>query len=112
MLQALDAVVRGGALARVVEFSRDRAIERVDQQRRLASAGDAGNASEQAQRYLGRDVLQIVAARVHHLDGAAMVGWPALGYLDGQVAGEILPRQRIRILHDVGGRTLRDDMAA
>ena len=64
MLQPLDAVVRRGAFAGVVEFSRDRLVEGVDQQRRLAAAGDAGDAGEQPQRNFRRDVFQIVAAGV------------------------------------------------
>ena len=43
VLQALDAVVRAGMLARAVEPARHRLVERVDQQRRLAAAGDAGD---------------------------------------------------------------------
>ena len=35
-----------------------------------------------------------------------------LGDLDRQFAGEIFAGQRLRIVHDVGGRALRDDMAA
>ena len=73
MLEALDAVVRGGAFAGVVQLAGDGAVERVDQQRRLAAAGHAGDAGEQPQRNFRRDVLQVIAAGVHHLDGAAMV---------------------------------------
>ena len=112
MLEALDAVVRRGAFAGVVELARDRLVERVDQQRRLAAAGDAGDAGEQAERNFRRDVFQIVAARVDHLDGAAMVRRPPLRDRDRQFAGEIFAGQRLRIAHDVGGRALRDDMAA
>jgi len=81
MLQALDAVVRSGALAGVVEFARDRPVERVDQQGRLAAAGNAGDAGEQPQRNFRGDVFQIVAAGVDHLDGAAMVRRPPLGHI-------------------------------
>ena len=41
-----------------------------------------------------------------------MVRRSALRYIDRQFAGEIFPRQRIRTVHDVGGRALRDDVAA
>ena len=87
-------------------------VERVDQERRLAAAGDAGDAGEQPQRNFRRDVLQIIAARVHHLDGAAMVRRPPLRHLDRQFAGEIFAGQRIGIAHDLGRRALGDDMAA
>ena len=60
-----------GRFAGAVELARDRLVERVDQQRRLAAAGDAGDAGEQAERDLGGDVLQVVAARVDDLERAA-----------------------------------------
>src|SRR6202048_2255856 len=41
-----------------------------------------------------------------------MVRRPPLGNLDRQFAGEIFSGQRIRVLHDVGGRALGDDMPA
>jgi hypothetical protein len=63
MLEPLDAVMRGRVLARAVELARDRLVERVDDERRLAAARDAGDAGEGAERDLGGDVLQIVAAR-------------------------------------------------
>ncbi len=112
MLQALDAVVRRRAFAGVVEFTRDRLVQRVDQQRRLAATRNAGDAGEQPQRNFRRDVFQIVAARVDHLDGAAMVRRFSLGDIDRQFAGQIFSSQRVRIAHDVGGRSLGDDMAA
>src|SRR5216683_2891804 len=112
MFEPLDAVVRGSTLAGVVEFSRDRLVERVDQQRRLAAAGNASHAGEQPQRNFRRDVFEIVAAGVDHLDGAAMVRRPALGNLHRQFAGEIFAGQRFRIVHDIGRRALRDDVAA
>ena len=101
-----------GALAGVVQLAGDRLVEGVDQQRRLAAAGDAGDAGEQPERNFRRDVLQIIAARVDHLDGAAMVRRLALRYLDREFAGEIFAGQRFRIAHDVGGRALGHDMAA
>ena len=112
MLQAFDAVVRRGAFAGVVELAGDRPIERVDQQRRLAAAGNAGDTGEQAQRYLRRNVLQIVAPCIDDLDGAAMVRRPALGDFNRQFTGEIFSGQRLRIAHDIGRRALRDDVAA
>jgi hypothetical protein len=61
----------GRVLARAVELARDGLVERVDQQRRLAAAGDAGDAGEQAERDLGGDVLQVVAARADDLERRA-----------------------------------------
>ena len=70
MLQALDALERGGVLERAVELARDGLVERVDDERRLAAAGDAGDAGEGAERDLGGDVLQVVAARADELQHA------------------------------------------
>ena len=112
VLEALDAVVRRGALAGIVQLARDRLVERVDQQGRLAAAGDAGDAGEQAERNLGRDVLQIVAAGVDHLDGAAMVRRPPVGHRHRKLTGEVLAGQRFRVAHDLVGRAFRDDVAA
>src|SRR5262249_42730594 len=95
MLEALDAVVGGRTFARAVQLAGERAVERVDQKPRLAAAGDAGDAGEQAERNLGRDILEIIAARIHHLDGAAMVRRPPLRHRDLQLAGEVLAGQRV-----------------
>ena len=54
-------------LARAVEFARQRLVERVDDQRRLAAARHAGDAGEGAERNVGVDVLQVVAARADDL---------------------------------------------
>ena len=77
VLQALDGVVRGRGLRRAVELARHRLVERVDQQRRLAAARHAGDAGEQAERDLGGDVLQVVAARADELERARRVDRPA-----------------------------------
>ena len=89
-----------------------RLVEGVDQQRRLAAAGHAGNRREQPERNFRGDVLQVVAARVDHLDGAAVVRRLALRNGDEPFAVEILPGDRRAIAHDVVGRALRDDVAA
>ena len=78
-----------GATRGAVELARDRLVERVDQQRRLAAAGDAGDAGEQAERDLGGDVLQVVAARVDDLERAALMRGAALGHRHAEFAGEI-----------------------
>ena len=89
VLEALDAVVRGGRERGAVQLARHGVVERVDQQRRLAAAGDAGDAGEQAERDLGGDVLEVVAARVDDLQRAARVARPALGDRHAEFAGEI-----------------------
>ena len=71
MLEPLDTVVRSGCERGAVQFARHRAVERVDQERRLAAAGDAGDAGEQAERNFRCDVLEVIAARVDDLQCAA-----------------------------------------
>ena len=80
MLDAFDAVVRGGGLAGVVEPARQRLVERVDEQRRLAAAGHAGDAGEQAERNFGGDVFEVVAAGADDFQHAA-------GLLGGRRSG-------------------------
>src|SRR5262249_60104351 len=82
MLEALDAVVRGRGLGGAVELARDRLVERIDQQGRLAAAGHAGHAGEQAEGDFGGDTLEIVAARVDERERAAGVPRPAVGDRD------------------------------
>src|SRR6185312_6437678 len=89
MLQAFDAVVRSRGQRGAVELARDRVVQRVDQERRLAAAGDAGDAGEQAERDLGGDVLEIVAAGVDDLELAVRIGPAALGDRHAELAGEI-----------------------
>ena len=69
---------RGRGFAGAVEPPRQRLVERVDQQRRLAAAGDAGDAGEQAERDFRRDVLQIVAAGADDLQHAVRILRPPL----------------------------------
>src|SRR5262249_55498884 len=47
-LQPLDAVVIAGMLTRPHEAARERLVERLDDERRLATAGEAGDAGEGA----------------------------------------------------------------
>jgi hypothetical protein len=79
VFEADEAVVGGGVLRRAVELSRHRLVERVDDERGFARAGDAGDAGEQAERDVGGDGFQVVAARARERQGAALVGLAALG---------------------------------
>ena len=105
-------VERGRGLAGAVEPSRQRLVERVDEQRRLAAAGDAGDAGEEAERDLDGDVLQVIAARADEPQHAGRVARPPLGHRDLAHAGEILAGERVRVGHHVGWRALGDDHAA
>ena len=101
-----------GASLGVVELARDRLVERVDQQGRLAAAGDAGDAGEQAERNFRGDVFQIMPARADQLEGAARIERAPLRDRHHLRAGEVLAGERMGRGHDVGGRALGDDVAA
>ena len=105
-------VVRARMLARVVEPPRHRLVERIDQQGGLAAARHAGDAGEQAERDLGRDVLQVVLARADHLERLAVRLAPLLGQRDLAHAGQVLAGDAVGAGHDLVGRALRDDVAA
>ncbi len=111
MLEPLDAVVRGGRERGAVELARHRVVQRVDQQRRLAAAGDAGDAGEQAERDFGVDAFEIVAARVDDLERAARARL-ALDHRHAQFAGEIFAGPGARRGDQVVDRAFRHDVAA
>src|SRR6185369_15703929 len=67
LLEHGDLLVRAGGDARAVQVAGRGRIERVDGERRLAAAADAGDAGEGAERELHRDVGQVVGGRA--LDG-------------------------------------------
>src|SRR3546814_17867969 len=50
VLDPLDGVVGAGKGARLVQAAGQRLVERLDDERRLAAAGDAGDAGEGAER--------------------------------------------------------------
>ena len=112
MLQALDALVRGRGLARTVELARGRLVERVDQERGLAAAGDAGDAGEETERDLGGDVLEIVAARTDHPQGPSQVRGPPLRNRNRALAREIFAGDRRGRGHEIRDAALRDDLTA
>ena len=63
LLQPLDGVMLAGELARAVQLAGDGAVERLDQEGRLAAARHAGDGGEQAERDVDGDVLEVVGAR-------------------------------------------------
>src|SRR5277367_286834 len=113
LLQPLDVIVRRGRIAGAVEMARDRLVERIDRQGRLAAAGYAGDASEQAERNRGGDVLQIVAARADDAQLAPRRRRAApVRDRNEPLAGEIGAGERIRVGLDLFRRSLGDDLAA
>ncbi len=113
MFQAFDAVVGRRVFAGAVQLARNGLEKRVDEERGLAAAGDAGDAGEESLRDLGGDVLQVVAARADDFQAALGIGFAAdLGRGDEAFAGEVFAGERVRVGHDLGGRALRHDLAA
>jgi hypothetical protein len=70
-VEADDFVVRRRFGGRAVEVARGGGVQRVVDQRRLARAGNAGDAGQQADRQFQRDVLEVVAARADDASAAA-----------------------------------------
>src|SRR6185369_3660674 len=112
-VDAGDAVVRLGLGVAVVEVLGDGGVEGVVDERRLARAGDAGDAGEEADRDRDVDALQVVAARAG--DAQPLLGWwpdPPLRHRDAQRVREVAAGQRFRRRGDVFGPALRHDAAA
>ena len=110
-LEAVDAVVGAGAQLRLVQAVGDRVVERLVDQRRLARAGDAGHAAEDAERDRDVDVLEVVFAGVADDQRAGRLA--SLGRdLDPALAGEVLAGQRGRVLGHFLRRSRGDHVAA
>ena len=78
-------VVRARLDARPVEPVRERLVDDLVHERRLAGAGDAGDADELADRELDVDLLQVVLRRAAHDERAAVLVAP-LGHGDRALA--------------------------
>ena len=112
-LDALDLVVGAGEQAGLVQAARQRRIQRVQDQGRLAAAGHAGDAGEGAERDRDLDVLQVVLARAGQLQPAAALGLPAQqGQGDLPAPDQVLPGQALGRRHDRRRRALGDHHAA
>src|SRR5690606_7401941 len=68
IFEAVDALVLGRDLARAHDAAGGGLVERLDQEGRLAAAGNARDGREDAERDRGRDILQIVSFRSDDLD--------------------------------------------
>src|SRR5207342_661999 len=100
VLEALDRVMLAGMLPRVGELARHGAVERLDEEGRLATAGHAGDRGEQAYGHVHRDVLEVVGARADDGDPAAAGRLsPLLRHGDLLEAGEILAGEALRVRH-------------
>ena len=95
-------------LAGVGELAGDGAIERLDEEGRLAAARDAGHRGEQAKRNVDGDVLEVVGARAVDREPAAAGGLPPLlRHRDLLEAGEILPGEAVGVGHHLARACLR-----
>ncbi len=114
MLEPLDPVEGGGGVGRIVQTPRGGLVQGLDGEGRLAAARHAGDAGEDADRDLARDVLQVVARGAGDLqhplavDGAAAFG----RQFDLARPGQVLAGQGFWIGHDFRRRALGADRAA
>ncbi len=103
MLEAADRFMRRRFRLRAVQMARGGVVQRVVDQRRLAGAGNAGHAGQQADRQFERDVLQVVAGGAG--DRRAAVSDSALCACSARQSAEravqILRGQRFLALQDV-----------
>src|SRR4029077_5509521 len=113
LLQALDALAGRGFDARAVQPRGGVAEQRVDYERRLARAGDSGDAGEQAQRDLRGQLREVVAARADDADLPARIRADAQpGHCDTASAREVLAGDRSGVGGDVARCALRHQMTA
>ncbi len=112
MLQPIEPLEGGRGLAGAVQPPRHRLVKRVDEKRRLAAAGDAGNRGEGAERNLHRDVLKVVAGGAHERQRPPPLRAPPFGHGDREGAAEVAPGERAGVGDDLVRRSLGDDLAA
>src|SRR3984893_10931916 len=112
-LDPLEPTQRRRLLAGVVEAFGERLVERLDDQGRFAAARDAGDAAKGAERDLGGDALQIVAAGVEDAEDLPRVA-DAADQWDRNLAhaDEILAGDAVGARHDRFRGALGDDMPA
>ena len=107
----LDRGVLTGLDAHLVEPVRERLVEDLVHERRLARAGDAGDGDELADRDLDVDPLQVVLGGAADREMAVVVLAPGRDR-DPPLAGEELAGDRALDTHHVLRRALGDDVAA
>jgi hypothetical protein len=113
VLDAFELVVLGRGLAGAEQPAGQRLVERLDHQRRLAAAGNAGDAGKRSERDLEIDVLQVVGAGADHLDRLALATLaPAGRDRDLPHAGQVLAGDALGVAHHFGRRADGDDLAA
>ena len=111
LAEAVDSVVGAGPKLRLVQAVGDRVVQGLVDQGRLARAGDAGDAAEDAERDRDVDPLQVVFAGAAHAQGAGRFA-PLRRHLDPALAREVLAGERGGVLGDLGRRPGGDHVAA
>jgi hypothetical protein len=113
LVKSLDALGGRSFHARTVQARGRVPEERVDDERRLARSGDAGDAGEEPERHLRGHVAQIVAACPDDRDLARRVGPHAqTRQRNAALAREVLPGDRGRVRLDVLRSALRHQLPA
>src|SRR5450830_1585893 len=96
----------------VIQLARQPLVQAVVDQRRLARAGDARDAGEHVQGDVRVDVFEVVLRRARDEQVLAIGLAPGLGQWDGQLARQVLPRQRRRLGDDVRQAASSHDVSA
>ena len=110
-LDAVDALVLAGPHPHPRELVRERLVDDLVHERRLARAGHTGDRDELADREVDVDPLQVVLGGAEHGEPAVVLG-AALRDGDRPRAGEELARDRLLVALHLRGGALGDHMAA
>ena len=109
----VDRAARRRVDHRLLQCGRDVAVQRVDHQRRLARARDAGDAGHQPERDLHGHVAQVVARGADDAQRPAALRRGTHGrHRDAAPAAQVLAGERLGRGLDFRGRALRDHAAA
>ena len=113
LVEPLHARMLAGHDACAVELVGQHRVQDGVHQRGLARAGDAGHASEHAQREGYGQVLQVVLSGTHHLELLGLAGLaPGFRHCDAPSAGDVVAGHRTGRLDELGRRPGVDDLAA
>ena len=110
-LEPVDAVVGAGPQLRLVQAVGDRVVERLVDQGRLARAGDAGDAAEDAERDGDVDPLEVVLAGTADEQRAGRLA-PLGRHLDLRLPARYWPVSEAGLRGDLLRRALGDHVAA
>src|SRR3569833_2187730 len=113
VLEAGDALVRSRNHSRAIKVPRERPMQNVFDERRLARSRHSRDRDEQAERNVDVEIAQVVLARALDANHAVRLGGTTLRrHRDLHLAAQELARHRRRIAHDLIDGAGRDDLAA